>query len=96
MGSYGGRFAQWVSSDQPSPYGSFGNGSAMRVSPCGYLTTLEEVLRQAEASAVCSHNHPEGIRGAKVVAHAIWALRNGATKEDVKMLAEESYGRPTF
>ena len=92
MGSYGGRFAQWVASDQPSPYGSFGNGSAMRVSPCGYLTTLEEVLRQAEASAACSHNHPEGIRGAKVVAHAIWALRHGAGKDDIKKLAEESYG----
>ena len=64
----------------------------MRVSPCGYLTTLEEVLRQAEASAACSHNHPEGIRGAKVVAHAIWALRHGAGKDDIKKLAEESYG----
>ena len=71
MGGYGGRFAQWVHSDSPQPYNSFGNGSAMRVSPCGYISHLDDALRHAEASASCSHNHPEGIRGAVVVAHAI-------------------------
>lgn len=64
MGGYGGRFARWVASDAPNPYGSFGNGSAMRVSPCGWLDPLEEALKQAELSARCSHDHPEGIRGA--------------------------------
>ncbi|WP_455107911.1 ADP-ribosylglycohydrolase family protein [Porphyromonas sp.] len=92
MGSYGGRFAQWVASDQPRPYGSFGNGSAMRVSPCGWLRTLDEVLQQAEDSARCSHNHPEGIRGAQVVAHCIWALRQGASRIDVQQIVEEVYG----
>lgn len=92
MGSYGGRFASWVASDSPEPYGSFGNGSAMRVSPCGWLESLEESLKQAELSARCSHDHSEGIRGAQVIAHAIWALRHGATKTDILQLAEGTYG----
>ena len=92
MGSYGGRFAQWVASDHPRSYGSFGNGSAMRVSPCGYLNSLEDVLKQAEASAICSHDHPEGVRGAQVVAHSIWALQHGATKSDILQIAEDTHG----
>lgn len=92
MGGYGGRFAQWVRSDSPQPYDSFGNGSAMRVSPCGYISNLDDALRHAEASASCSHNHPEGVRGAVVIAHAVWLLRQGASKEDIQKLAEEDYG----
>ena len=87
MGGYGGRFAQWVRSDSPQPYNSLGNGSAMRVSPCGYLPTLQTALEKAEESASCSHNHPKGIRGAVVVAHAIWLLRHGANKADIQKLA---------
>ena len=72
MGSYGGRFAQWVRSDHPQPYNSFGNGSAMRVSPVAYCYEDEyQMLKAAEATAACSHNHPEGIKGAKTVAMAI-------------------------
>jgi ADP-ribosylglycohydrolase len=72
MGSYGGRFAQWVRSDKPQPYNSFGNGSAMRVSPVAYCYEDEyQMLNAAEATAACSHNHPEGIKGAKTVAMAI-------------------------
>lgn len=92
MGGYGGRFAQWVRSDRPQPYDSFGNGSAMRVSPCGYISNLDDALKLAEASASCSHNHPEGVRGAVVVAYAIWLLRQGASKEDIQKLVEEDYG----
>lgn len=92
MGSYGGRFAKWVASEYPQPYGSFGNGSAMRVSPCGWLPTLEEALCAAEASALPTHNHPEGVKGAQVVAHAIWLLRHGASKADILELAELLYG----
>ena len=92
MGGYGGRFAQWVRSDSPQPYNSLGNGSAMRVSPCGYLPTLQTALEKAEESASCSHNHPKGVRGAVVVAHAIWLLRHGANKADIQKLAEEDYG----
>lgn len=73
MGGYGGRFAQWVRSDNPQPYGSYGNGSAMRVSPIGmWFEKREDVLEQARKSAECSHNHPEGIKGAQVVAIAVY------------------------
>ena len=72
MGGYGGRFSQWVQSDNPQPYNSFGNGAAMRVSPVAYCYEDEyQMLNAAEATAACSHNHPEGIKGAKTVAMAI-------------------------
>lgn len=77
MGGYGGRFAQWVRSNRPQPYGSFGNGSAMRVSAIGWaFDETDDVLREAEKSAACSHNHPEGIRGAQAVALAIRDARH--------------------
>ena len=73
MGGYGGRFAQWVRSDNPKPYNSFGNGAAMRVSPVAHwFDTLDEVLDAAAATAMPSHNHPEGIKGAQTVALAIF------------------------
>ena len=75
-GGYGGRFAQWVHSDIPQPYNSFGNGAAMRVSPVAYCYEDEcQMLKAAEATAACSHNHPEGIKGAKTVAMAIYTAR---------------------
>lgn len=77
-GGYGGRFAQWVASDHPKPYGSYGNGSAMRVSPAGWLASDPEMATWLAAhSAMCTHNHPEGIKGAQAVALAIYRLRNG-------------------
>ena len=73
MGGYGGRFAQWVRSENPKPYNSFGNGAAMRVSPVAYwYEYLDEVLEAAEATALPSHNHPEGIKGAQTVALVIF------------------------
>lgn len=75
-GAYGGRFAAWVHSDNPQPYNSFGNGSAMRVSPVAWLfDDLSQVLEEAEKTALPTHNHPEGIKGSKAVAHAIWYFR---------------------
>ena len=75
-GAYGGRFAGWIRSDNPQPYNSFGNGSAMRVSPVACLfDDLSQVLEEAEKTALPTHNHPEGIKGAKAVAHAIWHFR---------------------
>lgn len=74
MGGYGGRFAQWVQSDNPLPYNSFGNGAAMRVSPVAWAANdleFKYLLPMAEKSAACTHNHPEGIKGAQVVAIAI-------------------------
>ncbi len=73
MGGYGGRFAQWVRSDNPQPYNSFGNGSAMRVSPVAYwYDNLDDMLNAAAATAKPSHNHQEGIKGAQTVALAIF------------------------
>lgn len=84
MGSYGGRFAQWVHSKNPQPYNSFGNGSAMRVSPVAYWYDEEDqMLQSAEDTAKPSHNHIEGIKGAKTVALAIYTaleLRKGKDK----------------
>ena len=72
MGGYGGRFAQWVRSNNPVHYGSYGNGSAMRVSPIGWwYDDRETLLEKAKESAECTHNHPEGIKGAQTVALAI-------------------------
>ena len=74
MGSYGGRFAQWVRNEKPQPYNSFGNGAAMRVSPVAWAANDLEfkcLLPMAEKSAACTHNHPEGIKGAQTVALAI-------------------------
>ena len=72
---YGHLFGKWIDSDNPQPYNSFGNGSAMRVSPVGCaFQTLETTLVIAGESAVVSHNHPEGIKGAQCIAEAIWYL----------------------
>lgn len=73
---YGGNFSQWLKTENPKPYGSYGNGSAMRVSPVGCaFSTLETTLDVAERSASVSHNHPEGIKGAQVIASMIFKLR---------------------
>ena len=74
MGGYGGRFARWVMSDNPQPYGSYGNGSAMRVSPVAWAANkleFKKLMDLAERTAICTHNHAEGIRGAQTVALAI-------------------------
>ena len=73
MGGYGGRFAAWVRSDNPQPYNSFGNGAAMRVSPVAWWAhNLTDVEMLAQETARCTHNHPEGIKGAQAVATAIY------------------------
>ena len=84
-GAYGGRFAGWIRSLNPQPYNSFGNGSAMRVSPVAWLfDDLSQVLEEAEKTALPTHNHPEGIKGAKAVAHAIWHFRKSKFSEESK------------
>ena len=98
MGGYGGRFAQWVRSDNPKPYGSFGNGAAMRVSPVSWAANdleFKYLLKTAEETAACTHNHPEGIKGAQTVALAIQygielpCYHPNFTQEHVKELAEK-------
>lgn len=82
---YGGRFSYWLDLHSFEPYGSFGNGSAMRVSPVAwYANSLEEALIIAEATASVSHDHPEGIKGAVVTAGAAYLARVGADMEQIK------------
>ena len=90
---YGGRFIHWVLGDNREPINSYGNGSAMRVSSVGWLfDTLEETLHMAELSAVVTHNHPEGIKGAQATAAAMFMARNGKTKEEIKSFIENRFG----
>ncbi|NBU97953.1 MAG: hypothetical protein EBS19_07055 [Spirochaetia bacterium] len=91
-GNYGGMFSKWVYESDPKPYGSFGNGSGMRVSPVGwFFSSLEDTLKEAEKSAVVTHNHPEGIKGAQSIAMAIYLARNGSSKEEIKSAIESKF-----
>lgn len=92
-GAYGGRFLQWLQSDSPQPYNSWGNGSAMRVSAVGWaFGTLEETLYFAEQSAAVTHNHSEGIKGAQAVAAAIFWARNGISKAQIQENITRQFG----
>lgn len=91
--SYGLRFWHWVNSGSRQPYHSWGNGSAMRVSPVAYaFETLEEVLDGAKATAEVTHNHPEGIRGAEATAVAIFLARRQVTKRELRQEIEGRFG----
>jgi ADP-ribosylglycohydrolase len=90
---YGGTFIKWALSLSRAPYGSWGNGSAMRVSPVGFAySTLEEVLEQARRSAEVTHNHPEGIKGARAVAAAVYLARTGQSKDAIREYLSQSFG----
>jgi len=89
---YGGNFQKWIFEPEIVPYNSWGNGSAMRVSPIGFaFNTEEDVLKEARASAEVSHDHPEGIKGAQSVALAILMARQGASKEDIRTTISGSF-----
>ena len=89
---YGGMFVQWLDSDNMPAYNSFGNGSAMRVSPVAWVaSSLEEAERLAAWSAEVTHNHPEGIKGAQAVAGCIYLARQGCSKQEIKDYVEEKY-----
>ena len=89
---YGGRFRRWARSPQPVPYASYGNGSAMRVSPVAwYYNDLDKVLEKAQRSAEITHNHPEGIRGAQAVAGAVFIARKGADKRQIQDFIQETF-----
>jgi len=82
---YGASFFRWIFSSDMKPYNSWGNGSAMRVSPVGFaFTSIEDVLKEAEKSAEVTHNHPEGIKGAQATALAIFLARSGKNKAAIK------------
>jgi ADP-ribosylglycohydrolase len=90
---FGGMFFRWVKGDSLEPYNSFGNGSAMRVSPVGFaFGTLEDVLAEARRSAEVTHNHPEGIKGAQAVAAAIFLARQEESKSKIKDFIEKNFG----
>ncbi|KGF71397.1 crystallin [Neosynechococcus sphagnicola sy1] len=89
---YGARFMLWGFSDSLEPYNSFGNGSAMRVSPIAYaFDDLETVLKEAERSASVTHNHPEGIKGAQAIAVAIFMARKKYSKPEIKAFIENTF-----
>lgn len=90
---YGGYFRHWAEHGPHTAYNSWGNGSAMRVSPVGFAyDTLDVVLKKARQSAAITHNHPEGIKGAQATAAAIFLARTGSSKDEVKRYIEESFG----
>ena len=83
-GGYGNNFMNWIFNDDPKPYGSYGNGAAMRASPCGWMfDTLEEVEKYGEWSAKPTHNHPEGLKAAKVTAGCVFLARTGHSKRQI-------------
>ena len=90
---YGGSFRNWLSDDNPMPYRSWGNGSAMRVSPIGwYCDSIDDVLTEARKSAEVTHNHPEGIKGAQAASLAVFLARTGKNKEKIKKAIVERFG----
>ena len=104
---YGTSFFKWLAHDTPPPYNSWGNGSAIRVSAVGFAyNDLDTVLKKAEKTAVVTHNHPEGIKGAQATAAAIFLARTGKNKAEIKAYIEQKFGydldftldeiRPTF
>ena len=92
MGGYGGRFSYWLMEENPLPYNSWGNGSAMRVSAVGWkFDSLEETLDVARETAIVSHNHLEGIKGAQATAAAIYLARTGKSKQEIKQYIETTF-----
>ena len=89
---YGHLFIRWLTSADPKPYNSFGNGSAMRVSPVGWIAdTIEGTMELAKITAEVSHNHPEGIKGAQAVAATILLARTGHSKEEIQGFIEREF-----
>ena len=90
---YGGSFIRWLSSDDPTPYSSWGNGAAMRVSPVGFaFDTVELVLKEAARTAEISHNHPEGVKGAQAAALAVFLSRQTKDKVLTKKEVSDRFG----
>ncbi len=89
---YGGRFYDWLYEENPQPYNSWGNGSAMRVSPCAWAAgSLEEALRFSDAVTGVTHNHPEGLKGARAITAAIWLAREGKSQSEIREHIQQNY-----
>lgn len=94
---FGGMFHRWVFSGDPQPYNSFGNGAAMRVSPCGFVAKTEDEAKMLSRKVTeVTHNHAEGIKGAEAVTVAIFMARNGATKKEIRERIERDYYKLNF
>ena len=92
---YGGMFARWLEGEARQAYGSFGNGAAMRVSPAAYLNRhhpVEEVLKAAGAVTRVTHDHPEGMKGARAAGHAVWLAFQGVGAAQIRRTVEHAYG----
>lgn len=89
---YGGSFFRWMYSDDPKPYNSFGNGSAMRVSACGFVAkSIEEAKALSKAVTEVTHNHPEGIKGAEATTVAIFLAKTGHSLEEIREHINANY-----
>ena len=89
---YGGHFSMWLESNNPKPYNSWGNGSAMRVSPCGFAAkSMEEVKKLSYDVTAVTHNHPEGIKGAEATAAAIYLAKSGSSIQKIKDYIKKNY-----
>ena len=89
---YGSRFYQWIFSDNPRPYNSFGNGAAMRISPVGFVArSEEEAVKMAKVVTSVSHNHVEGVKGAEATVIAIFMARTGSSKEEIRSRITRDY-----
>ncbi len=94
---YGGAFRRWLASDRPAPYNSWGNGAAMRVSMCGWrAVTLDEAHAFSDAVTRVTHNHPEGLAGARVTAGCVYLARICGTKDEIREYVESTYRKMDF
>lgn len=93
-GGYGLQFAQWIQANPPAPYNSWGNGSAMRVSPAAFINRgdLDAALAAADKITEITHNHPDGMKGARATAHAVWLAFNGESAGNIRAAVAKEYG----
>lgn len=94
---YGGKFKRWLCAQNPEPYGSYGNGSAMRVSPCAYVAnTMEEAKALAKTVTDVTHNHPEGVKGAQAITAAIFMALHGSSISEIRDHIDKNYYSMNF
>ena len=90
--TYGKMFSEWLYTEKPKPYNSFGNGAGMRVSPVGFFARdLEECKTLARTVTAVTHNHPEGIKGGEAIASCVFKAKNGESKEEIRDFVNENY-----
>ena len=91
---YGGNFGMWIYADPPEPYNSYGNGAAMRVSPAAFLNrdNLDTALSASDKVTEITHNHPEGMKGARATTHAIWLAFQGECPKNIRQVITTEYG----